>query len=191
MPALAQLQILEHLIELARERIEARHVVAGLGYARYLVRPGHEVRQSRLHAVELLNWKGVQPVRIALDLDAKEVVERVVRQPPLAIERIAVVPVQHVEPRLDQLGVPAVLLGRRIVELVSVEVQPRRENAHLGQHLRTVERESHERRCIEGVDRDRLEVPDVHEQRGRQHDGGHGDGRADLCESLHGSPRRM
>ena len=167
---LALLQALDQLVELARELGETRNVIARLAGIGDLVHLRHEVGQLALLAGHLVDREVVLAPGVALDLDAQEIFQRVVGQLPFAVERRAIVAAQH------QMGlahlVGGLLLGRRrgIVEVGAVEVEPARQNAQRRQQFRLVDRKLGECAAVKPVDAQRLEVPDVGEQRaGQQH----------------------
>ena len=168
---LAELQPLDHLVELRAEERQADVVVLRLLLVRHLVLLRQEVRQRALDAEQLVHREVVVAELVALDLAAHEVVEDVVAELRLALERVAVVLVQHRVVAFELLRLLRLVLRRRIRELPVVRLDAEfLEQPHAAQELRVVQRELEEHPVVEPVDAPGLEVPEVDEQHGADQD---------------------
>ena len=184
--ALAQLELLQHLGQLGREGVEAGDVVLGLAAGGDLVHLGHEVRQRALHAEHLVDGEIVVAEAVALDLDAQEVLQRVVGQLALRVHATGVVAVQGVQLAADHVGHLLVVRGRGVVELVAVEVHPAGQDAHAREHFRAVDGELGEGARVEPVDARRLEIPDMSKKGAAQHQYQHDQAQQPLQQAFHG-----
>jgi hypothetical protein len=125
---------------------------------------------------------------LALDLVLQEPVEDVVRHLLALVERGAVVPAQVLGRLAQARGLLELVRDRGVRQLVVVEVDAHRlEDAQLRQQLRLLDHGLQEG-LEEDVDRQRPEVPDLHERPDReQHH--RGDEAADHFQhDFHGSP---
>ncbi len=180
------LEAFEHLRELLRKLVEPRDVGIRIVPVVDLMRLRHEVRQRRLDARELVDRKIVVAEFVALDLDRQEVVEHVVRKRAVRIELRTVVAMQRLDVTADHVGHRRLVRRRGVVELVAVEIEPRRQDAHVAEHLGTLQRELAEHAPVEPVDAGGLEVPDVDEESAREEDRERYEGEQPLEEALHG-----